>query len=252
MGTAPVFDDTRLAGAAVILRVELLRSAAQEADMAAMPETATTPAIRVAVVDERRTIAEAFAALVGSLPGFLVTAVVAGEAGLCTIAAEPPDLMLAGVDPASKAGFDLVRAMRVRLPDVQLVLVADALRPGVVRLVFDECLGGLLLTDMSATDIATALDAIAHGHAVMPVGWQRMLADAKDDRIDSLSERQLEVLRLLAAGCSYEEIGTRLFITLNTVKYHVRSIFVRLGVANRMEAARVLAESGAPPAPADT
>jgi DNA-binding NarL/FixJ family response regulator len=192
-------------------------------------------------------LAEALAALVGVLPGFTVTAVVAGEAGLCTLAADPPDLMLAGVDPASKAGFGLVRAMRVRLPAVQLVLVADALQPAVVRLVFDECLSGLLLTDMSAPDIATALDEIAHGHAVMPVGWQRMLADAQDDPLDSLSGRQLEVLRLLAGGCSYEEIGTRLFITLNTVKYHVRSIFLRLGVGNRMEAARVLAESGMPP-----
>ncbi len=212
-----------------------------------MPHSVTVPAIRVAIGDERRMIAEALAALVASLPGFTVTAVVAAEPGLGTIAAEPPDLMLAGVDAGSKAGFSLVRSMRARLPDVQLVLVADALHPDVVRLVFEECLGGLLLTDMSAADIATALDEIAHGHSVMPVGWQRMLADAPEGRLDSLSVRQLEVLRLLAEGCSYEEIGTRLFITLNTVKYHVRSIFLRLGVANRMEAARVLAESDTPP-----
>ena len=216
--------------------------------MAATPQTVTAPAIRVAIGDERRMIAEAFAALIRSLPGFTVTAVVAGEPGLCSIAAEPPDLMLAGVDASSKAGFSLVRSMRVRLPDVQLVLVADALQPDVVRLVFEQCLGGLLLTDMSAADIATALEEVTHGHAVMPVGWQRMLADAPEGRLDSLSGRQLEVLRLLAEGCSYEEIGTRLFITVNTVKYHVRSIFLRLGVGNRMEAARVLAESGAPTA----
>ena len=51
----------------------------------------------------------------------------------------------------------------------------------------------------------------------------------------------MEVLLLLADGCSYEEIGARLFISLNTVKFHVRSIFLRLGVRNRMAAARVLA-----------
>ena len=69
-----------------------------------------------------------------------------------------------------------------------------------------------------------------------------MLADEKDDPLESLSERQLEVLGLLAEGCSYEEIGARLFITVNTVKFHVRSIFVRLGVGNRMAAAHVLAQ----------
>jgi DNA-binding NarL/FixJ family response regulator len=51
----------------------------------------------------------------------------------------------------------------------------------------------------------------------------------------------MQVLTLLADGYSYEEIGARLFISLNTVKFHVRSIFLRLGVRNRMAAARVLA-----------
>jgi DNA-binding NarL/FixJ family response regulator len=52
----------------------------------------------------------------------------------------------------------------------------------------------------------------------------------------------MQVLTLLADGCSYEEIGARLFISLNTVKFHVRSIFLRLGVRNRMAAARLLAK----------
>lgn len=206
--------------------------------------------IRVAVGDERRMIAEALGALVATMPGFAVTAVVAGEAGVCRIAAQPPDLVLAGVEPGSRVGFGLVQALRVKVPEAEVVIVTDALQPDVVKLVLEEGLDGLLLTDMSASDLATSLDEIAHGHAVMPVGWQRMLVDDKDDPLDSLSERQLEVLQLLADGCSYEEIGSRLFITLNTVKFHVRSIFERLGVCNRTAAARILAQWSLPaPAP---
>jgi DNA-binding NarL/FixJ family response regulator len=52
----------------------------------------------------------------------------------------------------------------------------------------------------------------------------------------------MEVLVLLSDGLSYEEIGARLFISLNTVKFHVRSIFLRLGVRNRMAAARLLGQ----------
>jgi DNA-binding NarL/FixJ family response regulator len=59
-----------------------------------------------------------------------------------------------------------------------------------------------------------------------------------------LSERQLEVLTLVAEGCSYDEIGARLFISANTVKFHLRSIYMRLGVRNRMAAARKLTEHG--------
>jgi len=202
-------------------------------------------AIRVAVGDERRMIAEALAALVSTMSGFAVTAVVAGEAGVCTIVAEPPDLVLAGVDPASGAGFGLVRSIRARMPDVEMVIVADSLQPDVVKLVLEQELDGLLLTHMSASVVATSLDEVAHGRAVLPVGWQRMLVDEHDDPLELLSERQLEVMKLVADGCSYDEIGARLFITVNTVKFHVRSIFERLGVCNRMAAARVFAERSA-------
>ena len=219
-----------------LARVEMIRDARAEV------ERVPAPPIRVVVGDERQMIAEALAALVGTLPGFRVTGVVAGAAGVCALAAEPPNLVLVGVEPSCRAGFELVQSIRVRMPEVEVVLVADALRPDLVKFVFEQRLGGLLLTDMSATDIATSLDEVANGRAVLPVGWQRMLADEQDDRLESLSDRQLEVLRLLAEGYSYEEIGARLFITLNTVKFHVRSIFVRLGVCNRMAAAHVLAQ----------
>lgn len=198
--------------------------------------------IRIVVADERRLLAEALAALLGTISGFAVTAVLAGQAGVCSIVGRPPDLVLAGVNAGTGAGFELVRSIRAQLPEVQIVIVADTLEPTAVKLVFDQRLGGLLLTDTSAACIATSLDEVAHGRAVLPVGWQQMLSHEPDDPLESLSQRQLEVLRLLADGLSYEEIGVRLFITVNTVKFHVRSIFARLGVCNRTTAARVFAE----------
>lgn len=216
-------------------------------------EAPAPSAIRVAVADERRLMAEALAALVGTMSGFAVTAVVVGGAGVCTIVAGPPDLVLVGVDAGTGAGFELVRLIRARLPDVQIVIVADALEPLAVKLVFDQRLGGLLLTNTSATCIATSLDEVAHGRAVLPVGWQQMLSHEPKDPLECLSQRQLDVLRLLADGLSYEEIGTRLFITVNTVKFHVRSIFARLGVGNRTTAARMFAERlGPEPGPRHT
>ena len=202
---------------------------------------AEPPEIRVAVADERRMIAEALAALLGTLPRFSVTAVIAEAAGVCTILAQPPDLVLAGVESGSRTGFDLVRSMREQLPEVAIVIVADALTCELVKLVLEQRLGGLLLTDMSAGSVATSLDEVVNGVALMPVGWQGMLTDQQHNPLESLSQRQLEVLRLLADGCSYDEIATRLFITLNTVKFHVRSIFLRLGVCNRTAAARIFA-----------
>lgn len=209
-------------------------------------EPAAAPEIRVVVADERRLLAEALAALLGTMAGFVVAGVVTHERDLGSIGPGPPDVLLVAVDTASNTGFGLVRAIRARMPDVETVIVADALVPELVRFVLEQRLGGLLLSDMSAPGVATCLDEIVHGRAVMPVGWQGMLAADRDCPLEALSGRQLEVLKLLADGCSYEEIGTRLFITLNTVKFHVRSIFVRLGVGNRMAAARIFAQHSRP------
>jgi DNA-binding NarL/FixJ family response regulator len=66
----------------------------------------------------------------------------------------------------------------------------------------------------------------------MHLTWPQELA--------GLSERQREVLELLALGASNGDIAARLYISVNTVKFHVREIYARLGVRNRVEAARLL------------
>jgi DNA-binding NarL/FixJ family response regulator len=215
------------------------------------PDEPATAEIKVAVADERRLIGEALAALIRTMAGFSVTGVFGGDGPACAVGMQHPDILLVGMGAWPGAGFAMVKAMRVDLPDPEVVIVADALDPGLVRFVVDQRLAGLLLSRTSTPDFASSLDQIAHGRAVMPMGWQGMLVDEQDDPLGSLSDRQMEVLTLLAAGCSYEEIATRLFITVNTVKFHVKSIFVRLGVCNRMAAARLLAEHSAP-APAAT
>jgi DNA-binding NarL/FixJ family response regulator len=201
--------------------------------------------IRVVVADERRLIAEALAALIGRMPGFVVTGVIPNGLSLETIAAQNPDLVLVGIAQVSHGVYQFANSLHTRAPAIQMVLVADVLEPELVSFVLEEGLSGLLLTDAPAAEIAQCLDQVVRGHAVMPAGWQRMLVDDRDDSLSSLSERQLQVLRLLADGYSYDQIGAELFISPNTVKFHVRSIYLRLGVRNRMAAARVLNEDSA-------
>jgi DNA-binding NarL/FixJ family response regulator len=201
--------------------------------------------IRVAVADERQMIADALAALIDTLPGFSVTGLGGDDDAACATDAPKPDILLVGIGAGRIAGFALVRSVRARVPEVEIVIVTDALDPGLVEFVVDERLAGLILSSTSTSGFASALHQIANGRAVMPVGWQGVLVEEQHDALSSLSQRQMEVLKLLAAGCSYDEIATRLFITLNTVKFHVKSIFMRLGVCNRMAAARMLTEQSA-------
>jgi two-component system, NarL family, response regulator LiaR len=208
-------------------------TAAMTADPASNP-------VRVAVADHRRLIAEALAALIADRDGFSVTGAIVAEVPEA-VAQQRPDVVVVGAAADARPAMDLVRELRRRVPWVEVVIVADALEPALVSFVLDQGIGGLLLSDAAGRDVAACLDHVAHGRAVLPSGWQGALSADRNDPLDTLSERQMEVLVLLADGLSYEEIGARLFISLNTVKFHVRSIFVRLGVRNRMAAARLLA-----------
>ena len=85
-----------------------------------------------------------------------------------------------------------------------------------------------------------ALARIAAGDAVFPAGWLSAARRAGDAPEAALSPRQLEVLELLAEGLPNDVIAKRLFISRNTVKFHVAAIYQRLGVSNRVQAAHAL------------
>jgi two-component system nitrate/nitrite response regulator NarP len=207
-------------------------------------ETGTLPTatrtLRLAVADPRRLIAEALALAVLGEPTFEIVATVWGEISPRAVAETSPDMILLGVGADEERALALIDALTRQLPAAEIVLVADAPTRRLLGAVLERRLGGLLLTDHPATDLVASLAHIARGQAVLPSGWQAALARPSSEPLDSLSDRQLEVLRLLAEGCSYEEIGGRLFISVNTVKFHTRSIFERLGVHNRMAAVRLL------------
>jgi DNA-binding NarL/FixJ family response regulator len=206
------------------------------------PHDASSAPIRVVVVDPRPLIADALAQVVAGA-GFGLVTTVSGDLSMAPIAAGGQELVLVGVGADPHAMLGQVRTLALRIGGASIVLIADALTPELVTCVLDQSLGGLLLTEHPAEDLVTALRHIARGRAVLPAGWQGELAAGPAGPLDMLSERQLEVLQLLAEGCSYEEIGARLFISVNTVKFHMRSIFERLGVRNRMAAVRVLSEA---------
>lgn len=203
------------------------------------------PHVRVAVADKRRLVAEALAALIRTMDGFSVVDVFDGAEELPAIVARNPGVLLVGTGADLSSGFQLIRSLRQIALHLEIVLVADALSPELVRFVLEQRLNGLILTDTPSEDLGACIGRVACGHAVLPGDWQSVLAAHGDDPVGSLSHRQLEVLGLVAEGHSYEDIGRRLFISANTVKFHLRSIYMRLGVRNRVAAARMLSERGA-------
>jgi DNA-binding NarL/FixJ family response regulator len=160
------------------------------------------------------------------------------------------DLKMPGVD-----GVAATRNLRTTMPEVKVValttfeddeLIFDALRAGAI---------GYLLKDVSADRLVEAIHAAARGQSfLVPTVASKVVAEltrlaAQAPRASApaaalLSPRELEVLRLLARACSNKEIAAALGLSEGTVKNHVTSIFTKLEVAGRTEAAVKARELG--------
>jgi DNA-binding NarL/FixJ family response regulator len=197
----------------------------------------------VVVFDERQLIVEALAALLCNTGRFAVTTCVPDHAAATMVASSKPDFVLVGAGHRHECCLRLVESIHELAPEVRTVIVADSQEPALIRSVLDQSAAALVMSNVTGEDLAIMLDQVLRGNAALPAGWQSVLEESARNPVSSLSCRQLEVLRLLADGCSYEEISSRLVITVNTVKFHVRSIYVGLGVSNRMAAAKVLEAS---------
>jgi DNA-binding NarL/FixJ family response regulator len=154
--------------------------------------------------------------------------------------AHEPDVALIDADLGELV--EMVRAARSAAPAVRLVFLVPEIDPGLARTALTAEVDGVLLKSATSEDVVAALRRIIAGDAVFPAGW--LAAARRPAARDGLSERQLEVLELLAQGLPNGTIAERLFISKNTVKFHIAAIYERLGVSNRVEAAATLRETG--------
>jgi DNA-binding NarL/FixJ family response regulator len=161
-----------------------------------------------------------------------------GELG-SVLRAGQPELQAAIVDADEQAaGLGVVAEIRHAYPELKILLLCEVASPAVVRCAIDEYADGVVLKSETVEEMVLALRHVLAGRAVMPVGWQA--ASLEPEPGVSLSVREREVLDLVTAGMSNEEVAKRLVISSNTVKFHLRTIYSRMGVHNRVEATRVM------------
>jgi DNA-binding NarL/FixJ family response regulator len=198
----------------------------------------------VALVGGRQLEREALAWLVTAGAGLSVIGTFAtADELLDALPAEPRPIVLADVDVHGGVPLEAVADLRRSLPRAKLVLLADEADAAIARVARDQRVEGVVLKSDDAFDVLAALRHVVSGHSVFPGGWHELVAEPHADDVDGstlLSPRQRQVLDLLAQGMSNEEIAGQLFLSLNTVKFHVRGIYGRLGVHNRVGAARRL------------
>lgn len=132
-------------------------------------------------------------------------------------------------------GPETVAEIKLIHPELKILLLCQLATPALVRCAIEERVEGVVLTSDTTEETILALRNVLEGRAVMPAGWQAVSAQGSDP-LATLSAREREILSLVASGLSNKQIAAHLTISSNTVKFHLRTIYSKLGVRNRVQA----------------
>jgi DNA-binding NarL/FixJ family response regulator len=203
---------------------------------------------RVLVVDDQTVVRDGLVLLLGLLPGIEVvgSASDGGEAERL-VAEHEPDVVLMDLRMPRVDGVEATRRIKAAHPQVQIVVLTTYSDDESVFAALQAGARGYLTKDAGAEEIARAIDAVRGGAAQLDPSVQRRLVDAlasgsqpsrrrRDDLPDGLTQREVEVLTLIADGKSNAEIARELFISEATVKTHINNLFAKAGLRDRAQA----------------
>jgi DNA-binding NarL/FixJ family response regulator len=134
-----------------------------------------------------------------------------------------------------------VRRVREAVPGAAVVVFSRSLDVKLARAAVDAGARGFLHAGMSPEQIVRGVSVAARGELALPRGLlEGLIAEQRGPDLSGLSPRQREIVGLVAEGLSNAEIARRLYLSVSTVKQHLRKAYKTLGVTNRREAAAAL------------
>lgn len=203
--------------------------------------------MRIVLADDQPLIRNGIASLLQARGYEVVGEAGNGQEALSVVRRTHPDLVLMDLRMPVMEGLEATRLLKAEFPHIRVVILTvsdderdlvDAVKSGA---------HGYLLKDLEAEAFFEAIDAVEHGESVIPPRLARHLwaefgrlveregGEAPDER--TLTDREWEVLRLVAAGHRNREIADLLSISENTVKFHMGGILDKLHLRNRTEVA---------------
>jgi DNA-binding NarL/FixJ family response regulator len=147
--------------------------------------------------------------------------------------ANPVELVLADIQMPGIDGLDLLKRIQSRFPQIKVVMISMHEEDEFVQEIMGSGGYGFLPKSMDSARMVEELDKICSGAKVFPKGTK------KATQSEHFSDRELEILRLLAKGKSSFEIAEELFITLNTVKTHRRNMLRKLKASNTSQLLKI-------------
>ncbi|HTT92543.1 MAG TPA: response regulator transcription factor [Acidimicrobiales bacterium] len=216
--------------------------------------------MKVLVADDQRVVREGLATIVGALPGVEVVGLAADGAEATAMAGEHrPDVVLMDLRMPGTDGIQATAAIRSQFPGTQVVVLTTYADDASIVDALSAGAAGYLTKDATRDDIRRALEAAVEGQGILDPAVQARLLEAARAGVrseqgrpatpsvplpDGLTEREAEVLALIAQGRSNGEIAQQLYVAEATVKTHVNRILAKTGARDRTQAAAYAHQHG--------
>lgn len=209
--------------------------------------------IRILLADDHKVVRQGLRMFLGMDEDIEIVGEAAdGQEAIDQARALNPDVILMDLLMPEVSGIQAIAEIRKRMPEVEVIALTSVLED---RAVYDAMRAGAigyLLKDTEPEELSAAIRAAAAGQVQLsPRVAARLMQEVRPpDNPETLTDREMEVLRLLAQGLSNRAIGESLVIGEKTVKTHVSSILAKLGVPSRTQAALYAIRQGMAPGPA--
>ena len=199
--------------------------------------------IRVLLVDDHPVSLMGLVALLGSQPGFAIVAE-AGSVAEAVVAhrLHRPDVALVDLRLPDGTGIDVITQVRAESPDARLIVLTGTDGEEHAYQALKHGASGYLMKSASSAELIHALREVVRGGRVVPAEIASAVAVRAGEA--DLTAREIQVLQLVAAGRTNNEIGIALSITLSTARTHVSSVLEKLGAADRAEATAIAIRRG--------
>ncbi|TCP28738.1 LuxR family two component transcriptional regulator [Scopulibacillus darangshiensis] len=163
-----------------------------------------------------------------------------GEEALKLILALKPDICLMDIEMPMKSGLEIAEELKQSGSSCRIIILTTFARPGYFERAVEADVQGYLLKDGSSDDLAAAIRRVMEGKREFS---PELVMSHMRDR-NPLTDREREILHLIASGKTAKEISTHLFLSPGTVRNYTSDIFNKLNVKNRIEAISIAEEKG--------
>jgi DNA-binding NarL/FixJ family response regulator len=211
------------------------------------PDPAGGAPLRIVIADDQASVREGLVLLLGGLPGIEVVGAAAdGEQALALVAEREPDAILLDLHMPVLDGIETTRRLTAEHHGVAIVVLTTYADDGSVLDALHAGARSYLTKDADRTHIAQALQAAARGLTVFDPRVQATLLAAASAPAgpdagpppapDGLTQREVEILAMIARGLTNPEIAAKLFLSNHTIKTHINRIFAKTGSRDRAAA----------------